>query len=344
VNHINFQMEAPYSVSTEREYTHFLHSGYAHEVTRSWQSEAHLSISQLIYPIFVTEKVNSKDPISSLPEQYQLSCDLVESFLAPLVAKGLKSVLIFGVITSSTKDSVGSLSASPDSPVCKAARILREKFPKLLVIADVCLCAYTDHGHCGVLSSDGTIDNPKSLHQLAQMSLACAKAGVQVIAPSDMMDGRVGAIKKILWGNGFGSKVAVMSYSAKFASVFYGPFRDAAQSAPQFGDRKAYQLPSPSRTLAIRATLRDIEEGADFVMVKPAVAYMDIIREVKNISRVPVCCYHVSGEYAMLWHAAAAGAMDLKASVLETLNSLRRAGADMIITYYTPRLLDWLAQ
>jgi len=287
---------------------------------------------------------NSKDPIKAMPEQYQLSVDLVESFLAPLVEKGLKSVLLFGVITHSPKDSLGSISASLESPVCRATKIIRTSFPKLLVLADVCLCGYTDHGHCGVLRADGAIDNPKSLEQLANMSLAFAKSGVQVIAPSDMMDGRVGAIKKILWENGFGSTVSVMSYSAKFASVFYGPFREAAQSAPQFGDRKAYQLPSPSRSLALRATIRDIEEGADFVMVKPAVAYMDIIREVKNISKVPVCCYHVSGEYAMLWHAAAAGAMDLKASVLETLNSLRRAGADIIITYYTPRLLDWLKE
>jgi len=328
----------------EREYSHFIHSGYAHETTRSWQSETSLSVSQLIYPIFVTEKTNSKDPILAMPEQYQLSVDLVESYLAPLIAKGLKSVLLFGVITNSPKDSVGSISSSLDSPVCRAIKIIRASFPKLLVLADVCLCGYTDHGHCGVLNSNGTIDNPKSLEQLANMSLAFAKSGVHVIAPSDMMDGRVGAIKKILWENGFGSTVAVMSYSSKFASVFYGPFREAAQSAPQFGDRKAYQLPSPSRNLAMRATIRDIEEGADFVMVKPAVAYMDIIRDIKNISKVPVCCYHVSGEYAMLWHAAAAGAMDLKASVLETLNSLRRAGADIIITYYTPRLLDWLKE
>jgi porphobilinogen synthase len=328
----------------ERDYTHFIHSGYAHETTRSWQAEASLSVSQLIYPIFVTEKANSKDPINAMPEQYQLSVDLVEAFLAPLVEKGLKSVLLFGVITNSPKDGTGSISSSPESPVCKATRILREKFPKLLVIADVCLCGYTDHGHCGILRKDGSIDNPRSLEQLAKMALAFANAGVHVIAPSDMMDGRVAAIKKILWENGYGSTVSVMSYSAKFASVFYGPFREAAHSAPQFGDRKSYQLPSPSRSLALRATIRDLEEGADFVMVKPAVAYMDIIREVKNISKVPVCCYHVSGEYAMLWHAAAAGAMDLKASVLETLNSLRRAGADIIITYYTPRLLDWLKE
>jgi len=328
---------------SDRDYTHFLHSGYEHETTRSWQGDVSLSISQLIYPIFVTDKHHTKDPINSLPEQYQLSCDLVEEFLAPIVAKGLKSVLLFGVLTQSTKDSLGSVSSSLDSPVCKATKIIRAAFPKLLVIADVCLCAYTDHGHCGVLRPDGVIDNPKSLEQIAAMSLNFAKAGVQVIAPSDMMDGRIAAIKKVLWDNGFGSTVSVLSYSAKFASVFYGPFREAAHSAPQFGDRKAYQLPPPSRTLALRATIRDLEEGADFVMVKPAVAYMDIIREVKNISKVPVCCYHVSGEYAMLWHAAAAGAMDLKASVLETLISLRRAGADMIITYYTPRLLDWLA-
>jgi len=310
-----------------------------------WQAEASLDVSQLIYPLFISDKINTLEPIASLPEQYQISCDRVESYLQPHVEKGLRSVLLFGVLfsPSNPKDEVGTVASLMTNPVCQAIRILRKAFPKLLTIADVCLCAYTSHGHCGVLNPDGTINNEKSLERLAAMSLALAQAGVHVVAPSDMMDGRVAAIKKILFDNGFGPTVPVMSYSAKFSSVFYGPFRDAAQSAPKFGDRKAYQLPGSSRSLALRATQRDLDEGADFVMVKPATPYMDLIREIKNFSKVPVCCYHVSGEYAMLWHASAAGAFDLKAAVIETLTSLRRAGADIIITYYTPRLLDWLS-
>jgi len=224
----------------------------------------------------------------------------------------------------------------------------------------VCLCAYTNHGHCGILAHDGVIDNQRSIDALADMALAFAQAGVHVVAPSDMMDSRVAAIKAKLHQHSLGSRVAVMAYSAKFASAFYGPFREAAGSAPQFGDRKAYQLPPFSRGLAIRAVKRDIEEGADFVMVKPATLYMDIIREVKDLSPVPVCCYHVSGEYAMLWHAAAAKSEDLRkaaeegdvkkaaenaelqATVWETLLCLRRAGSDIIITYYTPLVLAWL--
>jgi len=325
--------------------SHILHSGYAHELTRSWQSGITLSADQLIYPLFVTDKEDAKDAIVSLPGQYQLSVSRISDYVAPLVEKGLRSVLLFGVITKpGTKDSSGSHSKDASSPVCLATQELAKRFPKLCIVADVCLCAYTDHGHCGLLHPDGSIDNTKSIAAISEMALAFARAGVHVVAPSDMMDGRVGAIKAKLGEHSLGSKVAVMAYSAKFASTLYGPFRDAAASAPQFGDRKAYQLPPFSRGLAIRAVKRDLEEGADFVMVKPATLYMDIIREVKDFSPVPVCCYHVSGEYAMLWHAAAAGGIDLKAASMETLLSLRRAGADIIITYLTPLVLSWLSE
>jgi len=256
----------------------------------------------------------------------------------------LRSVLVFGVLTQpeSPKDEIGSFATSEKSPAIRAIQTLRKCFPDLLVAADVCLCAYTNHGHCGILESDGTINNQDSIKQIGQVALAYAKAGAQVVAPSDMMDGRVKAIKDALYANGLGGKVAVMSYSSKFASCFYGPFRDAAQSAPSFGDRKAYQLPPPGRDLAIRAALRDVEEGADFVMVKPAGPYLDILRDVKNAVKVPIACYHVSGEYAMLWHAASAGAFDLKTAVFETLKGMRRAGADIIISYFVPKLLDWI--
>eukprot|EP01116_Phalansterium_solitarium_P013216 TRINITY_DN3040_c0_g1_i1.p2 TRINITY_DN3040_c0_g1~~TRINITY_DN3040_c0_g1_i1.p2 ORF type:complete len:362 (+),score=108.92 TRINITY_DN3040_c0_g1_i1:77-1087(+) len=327
-------------------FSHQLHSGYHHPLLRSWHEESPLLASQLIYPIFVTDLVDTQTEIKSLPEQYQLSVDRVEAFVAPLVANGLRSVLLFGVLCqhADAKDNEGLCALSDDSPVVRTLRLLKKSFPDLLLLADVCLCAYTSHGHCGVLTPEGRIDNPKSIERLAQVALAYARAGADVVAPSDMMDGRITAIKSLLHANGFGNSVSVMSYSTKFASCFYGPFRDAAHSAPSFGDRKCYQLPAGGRHLALKASQRDLEEGADFLMVKPAGPYLDLIREVKNFSTVPLCCYHVSGEYAMLWHAANAGAFELRTAVLETLRGMRRAGADIIITYYAPRLLDWLKE
>jgi porphobilinogen synthase len=324
-----------------------LHAGYSHPLLREWQGEATLQISNLVYPLFVTDGQNSKVEIKSLPENYQLSIDKLEEFVAPLVAKGLKSVLLFGVITKVDeipKDERGSCALSENSPVVQAIKLLRKLFPSLLISADVCLCGYTSHGHCGILRPDGVIDNEKSIQMIAEVATHYAKAGAHIVAPSDMMDGRIGAIKKMLLENGLSNHVAVMSYAAKFASCFYGPFRDAAHSAPSFGDRKAYQLPPAARGLAIRAVQRDEVENADIIMVKPAGPYLDIVREVKNMVNTPIACYHVSGEYAMLWHAAAAGAFDLKTAVIESLTGMRRAGATIIITYYTPRLLDWLAQ
>ncbi|EGG21180.1 delta-aminolevulinate dehydratase [Cavenderia fasciculata] len=326
-------------------FKHYLHSGYAHPVTRSWQGDTTILKSQLIYPIFVTDQQNTKTEIKSLPGNYQISVDLVVDFLKPLVEKGLKSIILFGVIINAQdKNGHGSLASDDKSPVCLAIRLLKVAFPQLCIACDVCLCAYTHHGHCGVLVSDDepVIDNEKSVERLAAMSLAFAKAGAHIIAPSDMMDGRIAAIKTILHAEGYGSRVAVMAYSSKFASCFYGPFRDAAGSGAKFGDRSAYQLPAASRQLAKRAAIRDAEEGADFVMVKPAGPYLDIVREVKDAVDVPVCCYQVSGEYAMLYHAAAAGGIDLKQGVLESLICLQRAGCDIFITYFTPLLLDWL--
>lgn len=321
-----------------------LHSGYHHEVVRNWQSaNTSVSCSQLVYPIFVTDDENAKEEIASLPNQFRYGVNTVIEALRPVVDIGLKSVLLFGVPYKLAKDERGSSADAPGTPVIVAIQRLREAFPQLLIICDVCLCAYTDHGHCGILYKDGTINNEASIQRLAEVAFSYAKAGSHVVAPSDMMDGRVGAIKKRLMASELGSKVAVLSYSAKFASGFYGPFRDAAKSKMAFGDRRCYQLPPGSHGLALRAVSRDVEEGADMLMVKPGLAYLDIVRQVKDkYPEYPLAIYQVSGEYAMLWHGAAAGAFDLKGVLLETLTSMRRAGADVIISYFTPMVLSWL--
>ncbi|XP_071155673.1 delta-aminolevulinic acid dehydratase-like [Mytilus edulis] len=280
-----------------------------------------------------------------MPGQSRYGVNTLKNALEPLVAKGLKTVLIFGVPSKLPKDDAGSSADSSNTPAIIATRKLREWFPSLMVACDVCLCPYTSHGHCGILRKDGSIDNDASIKRLAEISLAYAKAGCQIIAPSDMMDGRVGAIKQILADNGLGNTVTVMSYSAKFASSFYGPFRDAAKSAPAFGDRKCYQLPPGSSGLAERAVDRDVQEGADILMVKPGLAYLDVVKMVKTkYPNHPLAIYQVSGEYAMLYHGAKAGAFNLKTTLLEVLTSMRRAGADIIISYYTPDLLDWLKE
>ncbi|EGC39019.1 delta-aminolevulinate dehydratase [Dictyostelium purpureum] len=327
----------------EKKYEHYLHSGYAHPVTRSWQGDNTILKSQLIYPIFVTDLVNTKTEIKSLPGQYQISTDLVVEFLKPLVEKGLKSVILFGVIISGVKDETASSASNPEtSPVIKSIHLIKKEFPEVLIITDLCLCGYTHHGHCGFLDKEDLIENEPSIVRLGEIAVSFAKAGAHVIAPSDMMDCRVAQIKKSLFENGLGSRVAVMAYSSKFASSFYGPFRDAAGSGAKKGDRQAYQLPMASRGLGLRAALRDEKEGADFIMVKPAGPYMDIIREVKDNVKVPVCCYQVSGEYAMIYHGATAGGINLKEGVMESLISLQRSGCDIFITYFTPQLLDWL--
>ncbi|CAM9679846.1 unnamed protein product [Bubo scandiacus] len=323
-----------------------LHSGYFHPVLRSWQCTATtLDASNLIYPIFVTDSPDAVEPIPSLPGQGRYGVNKLEGMLRPLVGDGLKCVLIFGVPSKGHKDERGSAADAEDTPAIQAIKKIRSTFPELLIACDVCLCPYTSHGHCGILRDDGTIQNEISCQRLAEVALAYAKAGCHIVAPSDMMDGRIAAIKAALISNDLGNKVSVMSYSAKFASCFYGPFRDAALSKPAFGDRRCYQLPPGARGLAMRAVDRDVREGADMLMVKPGMPYLDLVRDVKARHPThPLAVYHVSGEFAMLWHGAQAGAFTLEAAVREAVTAFRRAGADAIITYFAPQLLRWLRE
>ncbi|XP_009281907.1 PREDICTED: delta-aminolevulinic acid dehydratase [Aptenodytes forsteri] len=259
-----------------------LHSGYFHPVLRSWQCTATtFDASNLIYPIFVTDSPDAVEPIPSLPGQARYGVNKLEGMLRPLVEDGLKCVLIFGVPSRVHKDERGSAADAEDTPAIQGIKRIRSTFPELLIACDVCLCPYTSHGHCGILREDGTIQNEISCQRLAEVALAYAKAGCHIVAPSDMMDGRIAAMKKALISNDLGNKVSVMSYSAKFASCFYGPFRDAALSKPAFGDRRCYQLPPGARGLAMRAVDRDVREGADMLMVKPGMPYLDLVRDVK---------------------------------------------------------------
>ncbi|EEB06329.1 porphobilinogen synthase Hem2 [Schizosaccharomyces japonicus yFS275] len=323
-----------------------LHSGYHIPLTREWQSVRPLTKSALMYPIFISDKDDAKDVISSMPNQYRWGVNRLEELLDPLVKKGLRSVILFGVLEdSSKKDFRGSLADSPDGPVVRAIKLIRNRFPDLAVACDICLCEYTDHGHCGLLFKDGTINNTESVARIAEVSVNYALAGAQILAPSDCMDGRILAIKEGLIQNQLSHRVMLLSYAAKFASCFYGPFRDAADSAPAFGDRSCYQLPPASRGLARRAIQRDLREGADAIMVKPGTAFMDIIADAANLAPdVPIATYHVSGEFAMLHAAAKAGVFDLKRVVLEVMNGFMRAGCSIILTYFTPELLDWLSE
>ncbi|XP_064616566.1 delta-aminolevulinic acid dehydratase-like [Liolophura sinensis] len=323
-----------------------LHSSYHHPLLREWQAgNTSITADRLVYPIFITDDANGVQPVASMPGQCRYGINKLRQVLSPLVDKGLKCVLLFGVPTNLPKDARGSSADSPNTPVILALKALKTWFPGLLLACDLCICPYTSHGHCGILFEDGTVHNEASISRLAEIAVAYAKAGCQVIAPSDMMDGRVGAIREALCAAKLGSRVSILSYSAKFASAFYGPFRDAAMSAPSFGDRKCYQLPPGSVGLAQRAVDRDVAEGADMLMVKPGMAYLDIVKMTKDkYPTHPLAIYQVSGEYAMLYHAAQNGAFDLKTVVLEVLQGMRRAGADIIITYFTPQLLDWLHQ
>lgn len=323
-----------------------LHSGYFHPVLRSWQAAATaFNATNLIYPIFVTDSPDAVELIASLPGQARYGVNKLQEVLQPLVADGLKCVLIFGVPSNAAKDDRGSAADTPNTPVIQAVQKICSLFPDLLIACDVCLCPYTSHGHCGILRPDGTLQNELSCQRLAEVALAYAKAGCHIVAPSDMMDGRIRAIKEALISHDMGNKVSVMSYSAKFASCFYGPFRDAALSKPAFGDRRCYQLPPGAKGLAARAVNRDVREGADILMVKPGMPYLDLVREVKDKHpNHPLAVYHVSGEFAMLWHGAHAGAFDLKTAVMEAMAGFRRAGADIIITYYVPQLLQWLKE
>ncbi|GJN91058.1 hypothetical protein Rhopal_004073-T1 [Rhodotorula paludigena] len=332
-----------------------LQGGYHHPLLRSLQAERHLTKDMLMYPIFITDEPDAVVEIKSLPGQKRWGINKLRDFLAPLVAKGLRSVILFGVPLHMQKDGRGSPADDPNTPVILATQLIRREFPHVVVACDVCLCEYTDHGHCGELcpleqltpaeqaAEAKVIDNARSVRRMQEVALAYARAGAQIVAPSDMMDGRIGAIKQVLIDEGFGNRCAVMSYSAKFASNMYGPFREAAGSVPNFGDRKCYQFPPNARGLARRAIMRDVREGADFIMVKPAMPYLDIMSEARALAPdLPLACYQVSGEYSMIHAGANAGVYDLKAMAIESIEGFLRAGCTLILTYFTPDLLDWL--
>ena len=311
------------------------------EGLRRMVRETRLAPTDFIYPIFVTAGRGVREPIPSMPGQSRLSVDQLAQEAAELRSLDIPAILLFGLPES--KDAEGSGAWIADGIVQRATRALKEAQPELIVVADVCLCEYTDHGHCGVLADDGSVLNDASVELLARTALSQAEAGADVIAPSDMMDGRVGVIRRTLDAAGFDDR-ALLAYSAKFASAFYGPFRDAADSAPQFGDRRAYQMDPPNGREAMRAIERDLAEGADMVMVKPALAYLDLVREARQRFDAPLAAYNVSGEYAMLKAAAANGWIDEERVVLETLTGIRRAGADLILTYHAKDAARWLAR
>jgi porphobilinogen synthase len=307
--------------------------------------ETDLRAGALVLPLFVAESAASqssgREPIATMPgvERLSLSAAVAEAHEA--AALGLAAVMLFGV--PAEKDDHGSGAWDEEGVVQLAARAIKQAEPDLLVISDVCLCEYTAHGHCGVLRPDGAVDNDATLELLARTAVSHARAGADLVAPSDMMDGRVGAIREELDGEGF-ADTPILAYSAKFASAFYGPFRDAAGSTPAFGDRRGYQMDPANGREAVREALLDVSEGADMVMVKPALAYGDLIRAVKRATRLPVAAYNVSGEYAMVKAAVAAGYLEEQATVLEILTSLRRAGADTIISYHAKDAARWLAE
>uniref|UniRef100_A0A0G4IF79 Delta-aminolevulinic acid dehydratase n=1 Tax=Chromera velia CCMP2878 TaxID=1169474 RepID=A0A0G4IF79_9ALVE len=321
---------------------HRLQAGFSGSLLRSWQGVPPLQPSNLVFPVFVVDQEELKEEIRTMPGQFRFGYKTLVRELSSLVEKGLGGVMIFGVVEGGLKDERGTCADSLDGPVIKALQILKRELPQLLLVADVCLCEYTNHGHCGILDQSGRVINKCSVDRIAEIAVAYARAGADVLAPSDMSEGRVMQIKKRLLADSEIAHKAVMSYSAKFASAFYGPFREAAGSAPSFGDRKCYQLPPEARTLGIRASLRDAEEGADFLMVKPASHYLDVVKALHDRVDVPLAVYQVSGEYAMLKFASEAGALDLRTAVLESVASMQRAGASVVITYFAPELLDWL--
>jgi porphobilinogen synthase len=306
---------------------------------RALVRETHLHPEDFIYPIFIVEGEQKRNAVKSMPGVDQISLDYLNDEIQELVDLGIKSAMVFGV--PAEKDAVGSQAYHDHGIVQKGIRQIKENFPDFVVIADTCLCQYTDHGHCGVIE-DGKILNDPSLDLLARTAVSQAKAGADIIAPSNMMDGFVAAIRHGLDEAGF-EDVPVMSYAVKYASAFYGPFRDAAHSSPQFGDRKTYQMDSANRLEALREAESDVEEGADFLIVKPALSYLDIMRDVKNTFNLPVVAYNVSGEYSMIKAAAQNGWVNEKEIVLEKLISMKRAGADLIVTYHAKDAARWLS-
>jgi porphobilinogen synthase len=305
---------------------------------RRLSRETELSPANLILPLFIVGGKGRSEPVQSMPGVSQLSVDRVAAEAESAMRAGVLGVLLFGVLDH--KDAKGSTAADPEGLVPQAIRAIKSRVPELLIWADVCLCGATDHGHCGVVES-GTILNDESLPILARVAATYAAAGADAVAPSDMMDGRVAAIRKELDARGL-KHVPIVSYAAKYASAFYGPFREAAESAPAFGDRRSYQMDPANAREAVREVLLDIEEGADIVMVKPAGPYLDVVRRVREAVNCPVAAYHVSGEYSMIKAAARAGWLDERAAALEVLTGIRRAGADIIITYFARDVAGWL--
>lgn len=299
---------------------------------RSLVSETHLTPSDFIAPLFIVEGTNVKDEIASMPEYFRRSVDLTVMEVKELWNLGLKSVLLFVKCKDEWKDNKGTEALNPDGLMQRSIKAIKDACPDMLVMTDVALDPYSSYGHDGIVEGEEIV-NDDTVDVLAQMSVSHARAGADFIAPSDMMDGRIKAIRQALEENGF-TKTGIMSYSAKYASCFYGPFRDALDSAPGFGDKKTYQMDYANRTEAIRETLMDIEEGADIVMIKPALAYLDIIRDIKNNVNVPVSAYNISGEYAMIKAAAKLGWLNEEKAILEVLTSIKRAGADLIATYF----------
>jgi porphobilinogen synthase len=311
----------------------------ANRALRGLVRETRLTAADFVYPMFVAHGIDRREPIDAMPGVDRLSIAHAVAEAGEAAALGIPGVLLFGL--PAAKDEEGSGAWDDEGVVQLATRAIKEAHPDLLVIADLCLCEYTSHGHCGVLRSDGYVDNDATLELLNRTAISQARAGADIIAPSDMMDGRVGSIRRALDEDGL-TETPILAYSAKFASAFYGPFREAADSAPSFGDRRGYQMDSANGEEAVREARLDVEEGADMLMVKPALPYLDVIRRVKDATEMPLAAYNVSGEYAMLKAAVAAGYLDERTAVLETLTSIRRAGADIVITYHAKEAAQWL--
>ncbi|RDW21654.1 porphobilinogen synthase [Oceanobacillus chungangensis] len=307
---------------------------------RSLVRENHLRVDDFIYPMFVIEGENVKNEIPSMPGVYQLSLDLLLDEVREAYDLGIKAIMFFGVITA--KDEIGTGAFIDDGIVQSATRLVKDTFPDMLIVADTCLCEYTSHGHCGLIHNHD-VANDESLELLAKTAVSQAKAGADIIAPSNMMDGFVAYIRSALDEAGF-TNIPIMSYAVKYSSAFYGPFRDAADSAPQFGNRKTYQMDPANRLEALREAESDIEEGADFIMVKPALSYLDVVRDVRNNCNVPVVAYNVSGEYSMVKAAAQNDWIDEQSIVMEMLTSMKRAGADIILTYFAKDVAKWLKE
>jgi porphobilinogen synthase len=308
-------------------------------VMRDMVRETELTPRDFVYPMFVELGTDSRTPIEAMPGIDRLSISHAVEEAGAVAELGIPAVLLFGIPTH--KDEVGTGAYDDEGVVQLATRAIKDAHPDLLVITDVCLCEYTSHGHCGVLTPDGQVDNDPSVDLLARTAISHVAAGADIVAPSDMMDGRVGALRTQLDAEGH-SDTPIIAYSAKFASAFYGPFREAAESTPAFGDRRSYQMDPANGDEAVREALLDVEEGADVVMVKPALPYLDVIRRVKDATGLPVAAYNVSGEYSMIKAAAGKGYLDERATVLETLTGIRRAGADIVITYHAKDAAQWL--